>query len=232
MSKIIIIEGSDGSGKQTQATKLYEYIKKYRDNTIKITFPNYKSESSALVKMYLSGEFGDDATEINAYTSSLFFAVDRIATYIKSFKKYYLEDYIIISDRYTTSNMVHQASKLETKKEVDDYLSWLEDLEYTKMGLPRPNVVIFLNVPYEYTKKNIENRENKITGEMEKDIHEKNEEYLKKTYQNSLYVAKKMGWKIIDCIKEGKMRSIEDIHNEIILKLKGVIDGNIKGNER
>lgn len=232
MSKIIIIEGSDGSGKQTQATKLYEYIKKYRDNTIKITFPNYKSESSALVKMYLSGEFGDDATEINAYTSSLFFAVDRIATYIKNFKKYYLEDYIIISDRYTTSNMVHQASKLETKKEVDDYLSWLEDLEYTKMGLPRPNVVIFLNVPYEYTKKNIENRENKITGEMEKDIHEKNEEYLKKTYQNSLYVAKKMGWKIIDCIKEGKMRSIEDIHNEIILKLKGVIDGNIKGNER
>ena len=117
-------------------------------------------------------------------------------------------------DRYTTSNAVHQAGKLEGE-EKDKYLQWLFDYEYNLLGLPKPDFVFFLDVPTEVSRKLMENRNNKITGEQEKDIHEKNAEYLENSYKNALYVAKKCGWNVIECVKDGKLRSIEDINDEI-----------------
>lgn len=223
MGKLIIIEGSDGSGKQTQSELLYKKLFNKLNKVIKINFPNYDSDSSALVKMYLNGEFGDKPTDVNAYTSSLFFAVDRFASYKKIFEKPYKDNYIVISDRYTTSNMVHQASKIDDEKEKSEFLNWLEDLEYNKVGLPKPDIVIYLNVPYEYTEKLILNRLNKIDGKEDKDIHESNLSYLKKCNESSLNLAFDKKWTVIECVKNGEMRSIEDINEEILAKLEGIL---------
>lgn len=223
MGKLIIIEGSDGSGKQTQSELLYKKLFNKIKKVMKINFPNYESESSALVKMYLNGEFGNKPNDVNAYTSSLFFAVDRFASFKKIFEKPYNDGYVIISDRYTTSNMVHQASKIENANEKKEFLEWLEDIEYNKIGLPRPDKVIYLNVPYDYSEKLMINRLNKIDGKNNKDIHESNLTYLKKCNESSLNIAIEKKWIIIECVKDGKMREIEDINEEILAKLEGIL---------
>ena len=122
--------------------------------------------------------------------------------------------YICILDRYTTSNMIHQASKMEVE-ERDKYLEWLNDLEFNLYKIPKPDCVIFLDVPVEMSQKLMKDRNNKITGESEKDIHESDFDYLKKSYENSLYIAKKYDWQRINCIKDDNMRTIDDIHEEI-----------------
>lgn len=216
MAILISIEGTDGSGKQTQTAKLYDRLsKKYTVRTI--AFPDYKSEGSTLVKMYLRGDFGSNPKDVNAYTTSCFYALDRYSSYIMDWSKDYLNKDIIISDRYTTSNMIHQCSKIENKEEKIEFLEWIEDLEYNKLNLPKPDLVLFLNVEIDYSLNLIENRNNKMTGKSEKDIHEKDKEYLRKSYYNALEVAKIKNWKLIDCIENGKMKTIEEIH-ELIYK--------------
>ncbi|HYE83688.1 MAG TPA: thymidylate kinase [Clostridia bacterium] len=214
--KLIIIEaGSDASGKATQTKRLYTRMKGEKYNIRKVEYPNYKSNSSALVKMYLNGEFGYRPDDVNAYAASTFYSVDRYASYMKEWKRYYENGGIVLADRYTTSNMVHQASKIEDAEEWNKYLDWLWDLEFVKLGLPVPDMVIFLDVPPVISNNLMSGRNNKITGGSKKDIHENDREYLRKTYINACRIAEKYEWKRIECSANGFLRSIDDIHNEI-----------------
>lgn len=210
---LVVIEGVDGSGKQTQTQLLYNKLIKTH-NVRLLTFPVYDSESSALVKMYLGGKFGEKADDVNAYAASSFYAVDRIGSYLSDWAENYKSGDIILCDRYTTSNAVHQAAKL-SGSDKDEYLDWLFDFEYRLLGLPKPDKVVFLNVPVKVSEKLMQSRNNKITGKTEKDIHEKDSKYLKNSYENAIYVAKKCGWTIVDCVKDGKLRSAENIGEEI-----------------
>ena len=210
---LVVIEGVDGSGKQTQSQMLYDRLSE-KFEVKRLAFPNYESDTSTLVKMYLGGDFGTKPEDVNAYASSTFYAADRIGSFLKEWKVDYESGKFILCDRYTTSNAVHQAGKLEGEAR-DKYLEWLFDYEYNLLGLPKPDFVFFLDVPVEVSRKLMENRNNKITGQQEKDIHDKNSEYLEKSYNNALYVAKKCGWNVIECVKDGKLRSIEDINDEI-----------------
>lgn len=213
--KLIIIEsGSDASGKATQTKRLFERLSEENSNIRKVEYPNYDSESSALVKMYLRGDFGNNASDVDPYISSTFFAADRYASFKTEWEEFYNNGGIVIADRYTTSNMVHQASKMD-EKDRDKYLDWLVDYEFNLYKIPEPDCVIFLDVPIEFSQKLMENRKNKITGEDKKDIHESDIEYLTKSYNNALYIANKYNWKKINCVKDGNLRSIDDIHDEI-----------------
>ena len=214
MGKLIVIEGTDSSGKETQTKKLYERLLSEGKNVRKISFPNYDSPACEPVKMYLAGKFGDNASKVNPYPISTMYAIDRYASYKMDWGNFLQNGGIIITDRYTTSNMVHQASKIEDKEEKEKYLQWLEDLEYNKMELPKPDMVIFLNMPTDMAAKLMAERKNKITGEIQKDIHEKNKEYLKKSYDNACEIAKKYNWQEIKCVNK-ELKSIEDIGEEI-----------------
>ena len=208
MGKLIVIEGTDSSGKETQTKKLYERLANEVEKVRKISFPNYESPACEPVKMYLAGAFGDNALNVNPYPVSTMFAIDRYASYKMDWESFYNAGGIIVTDRYTTSNMVHQASKIENIDEKSKYLGWLEDLEYNKMGIPKPDLVIFLNMPTEMAVKLMEARKNKITGEEKKDIHEKDTSYLKKSYDNACDIAKKYNWQEIKCVENKRLKTI------------------------
>ena len=213
--RLIIIEsGSDASGKATQTKKLYEKLLKDGYNVKKVEYPNYSSESSALVKMYLRGDFGDKPSDVDPYIASTFFAADRYASFKTQWEDFYNEGGIILADRYTTSNMVHQASKMD-KEDRDKYLDWLFDFEFNMYKIPEPDCVIFLDVPVTFSKKLMENRKNKITGQSKKDIHESDIKYLEKSYNNSLDIVDKYNWNKIKCVENNNLRSIDSIHKEI-----------------
>ena len=221
MGKLIIIEGTDGSGKQTQTELIYKRLceLKGKEKIRKISFPNYESKASEPVKMYLAGEFGKRVDSVNAYAASLFYSVDRYASFKKDWEDFYNNGGIIVSDRYTTSNMVHQAPKIGNEKEREKYLEWLVDLEWEKMPIPEPDLVFFLDVPFEFSQKLMKERINKITGEEKKDIHESDKEYLKNAYNLAKELAEKYRWIIISCVKNGKLRTIEEINDEITEKI-------------
>jgi len=214
--RLFVIEsGSDGSGKKTQTDKLYHRLVSDGFRVKKIDFPRYNEESSALIKMYLRGDFGEDADDVNAYTASTFYAVDRFASFNQDWKEFYEEGGIVLADRYTTSNMVHQTSKV-AKDEQMDYLNWLFDLEFVKMGLPIPNKVYLLDVPVEVTSVLMQDRMSKMDGTSKKDIHESNMNYLKECYDTALKLADHYKWSRITCLDgEGNMRTVEDVHEEI-----------------
>lgn len=217
MGKLIVIEGLDGSGKSTQLELLPENLKKFGIDTKTVSFPNYESDSSALVKMYLSGEFGKNPEDVNAYAASCFYAVDRYASYKTDWGKYYNDGGTVVAGRYTTSNAVHQASKLSEDK-WENFLSWLYDFEYNKIGIPKPDLVIFLDMPIEVSQKLMSKRYSENGGK--KDIHERDVEYLNHCRKAALYTAEFSGWKIISCAENGEARSIGDISNDILLAAK------------
>lgn len=223
MGKLIVIEGTDSSGKETQTKKLYERLANEVEKVRKISFPNYESPACEPVKMYLAGAFGDNALNVNPYPVSTMFAIDRYASYKMDWESFYNAGGIIVTDRYTTSNMVHQASKIENIDEKSKYLGWLEDLEYNKMGIPKPDLVIFLNMPTEMAVKLMEARKNKITGEEKKDIHEKDTSYLKKSYDNACDIAKKCNWQEIKCVENKRLKTIEEIGEEIYTLVKEIL---------
>ena len=224
MGKVIVIEGTDSSGKETQTKRLFERLIEERLKVKKISFPNYESPACEPVKMYLAGEFGDKALDINPYPISTMFAIDRYASYKKEWEKFYKEDGIIVTDRYTTSNMVHQASKIQDEIQKNEYLNWLEDLEYDKIGIPKPDLVLFLNMPVDMAAKLMAERKNKITGEAKKDIHEQDINYLKKSHSNACRIAQKYNWKEIKCVDDnGRLKTIEDIGEEIYSVVKEII---------
>ena len=218
--KLFVIDGTDGSGKQTQFEKLKERLDKDGINYKVVSFPNYDSPSSSLVKMYLSGEFGKDAKKISPYIASTFYAADRYATYQTQYKEYYENGGIILADRYTTANMVHQAGKIEDKEERKKFLDWLWDFEFNLYGLPIPTEVFFLNMPVEKSLELIKNRENKFTHNIRKDIHESDKKHLEDSYKAACEVAKDYNWYEVNCIKNNEIRAIDDIHEEIYQEIK------------
>ena len=214
--KLIVIEGLDSSGKETQSNLLCKKLAENGENVLKVEFPNYKSDSSALIKMYLAGEFGENADSVNPYAASSFYAVDRFATYKKNIEEKYLSGMTVIADRYTTSNIIHQASKIKDENELEKYLAWVEDYEYTLLGLPRPDTVIFLDMPTDIALRLMKDRANKADGTKSHDIHERDAEYLRNTYNTALKMVEKLGWIRIPCSNGGKPRSIEEIHGDVI----------------
>ena len=215
--KLIVIEGLDGSGKATQAKLLASALAEKGENVKGITFPDYESDSSALVRMYLKGEFGSKPGDVNAYAASAFYAVDRYASYKKNWGELYEQGGIIVADRYATSNGIHQCSKLDESL-WDEYLRWLDDFEYTKLGIPAPDLVIYLKADTDISQKLMTGRYE--GDESKKDIHEGDLEYLKRSQKAAAYCAEKLGWKTVECVRDGQMRSIEDIHSEIMTLIK------------
>ncbi len=220
--KLIIIEAGDGSGKATQAGCLYERLENEGRQVRKIEYPNYKSASSALIKMYLNGEFGSDPDAVNPFAASAFYAVDRYASFKKEWEAFYNEGGIVVADRYTTSNMVHQAVKIADQIKREDYLDWLWDLEFVKFGLPIPDKVFFLDMPPAYSRRLLQGRPGK-TQEVAQDIHERDQEYLTRCYYNAKAVAMKYGWKIIPCVEEHLIRDVKAIHEDIFREVCSVI---------
>ena len=212
MGKLIVIEGTDGSGKSTQFRLLTERVSREGREFRKLVLPQYKEESSALIRMYLGGEFGSRPSDVNAYAASAFYAVDRYASYKKVWGEWYENGGLVLSDRYTTSNAVHQASKEPVEKQAE-YLGWLYEFEYDRLGLPKPDLVIYLDVPTAYTEQLMRSRE-AATG-THADIHEQDLDYLATCRETGRRAAHFYGWTVIDCVRDGAMRSIEDIHEEI-----------------
>ena len=224
MGYLVVIEGTDGSGKQTQAERLVLRLQMLGKKAIKFSFPNYDSPSSGPVKMYLGGEFGENDRALDAYQASALYAVDRLCTYKKDIERYYLDDYIVVLDRYVQSNMLHQAGKIADRAQVDRYLDWLDTLEFETLRLPRPNKVIFLDVPVDVSMELAKSRGDLKTGG-KKDIHEKDPEHLHRAYAAGEYVGRKYGWTRIECTKDHKMRTIEDISNDVYNSIKDDIKG-------
>jgi len=223
MGKLFVIDGTDASGKQTQLKKLQERLEKENKDYKLISFPNYDSETSSLVKMYLSGEFGENAKDVSPYIASTFFAADRYATFKKELEDYYNNGGIILADRYTTANMVHQAGKIENSKEREKFLNWLWDFEFNLYKLPVPTKVFFLNMPPKYAFELMKNRENKFTHGVQKDIHERDENHIIDSYNAACEVANKYNWVKIDCVEDEKIRTIDEIHEDIYSKVKEII---------
>ena len=212
MGKLIVIEGTDGSGKSTQSDLLAARLQREGKAFRRLRFPRYQEESSALIRMYLGGAFGEDPAAVNAYAASTFYAVDRYASYMQDWKADYEAGAVFLSDRYTTSNAVHQGSKLPEDAR-HAYLRWLQELEYEKMGLPKPDLVICLDMPTELADRLMRKRESDTNTHA--DIHEKDHEYLARCRSAALDVAKTCGWTVVSCGKDGQLRSIEEIHEEI-----------------
>lgn len=220
MGKLYVIDGTDGSGKQTQFMKLQERLTQDGIDYKVVSFPNYDSESSSLVKMYLSGKFGKNAKDVSPYIASTFYAADRYATFKTGYQEYYDNGGIILADRYTTANMVHQAGKISNPEDRDKFLKWLWDFEFNLYGLPVPTEVFFLNMPLEKSLELMKDRENKFTHDDKKDIHESDKEHLKDAYSAACEVAKKYNWYEVVCVKDDNIRTIEDIHEEIYNEIK------------
>lgn len=220
MGKLIVIEGLDGSGKSTQLELLAANLEKAGVDAKTISFPDYKEKSSTLVKMYLNGEFGNEAGDVNAYAASLFYAVDRFASFRCHWKDYYDAGGTVIAGRYVTSNAVHQTAKLPCE-EWDNYLSWLYELEYEKVGIPKPDLVIFLDMPTELSKQLLEKRYGGDEGK--KDIHERDEDYQRNCRKAAMYNVEHSGWKAVSCDKDGEVRSVEDIAADVLKLSMSVI---------
>ncbi|HHW71332.1 MAG TPA: thymidylate kinase [Clostridiales bacterium] len=212
---LIAIEGSDGSGKATQSRLLCDRLVHEGKNALKIEFPNYNCSSSSMVKMYLNGEFGNNPEDVSPYVASTFYAVDRYASYKKAWGIFYNNGGIIIADRYTPSNMIHQGAKIKDKKEKQEFLDWLLDFEFGIFGLPVPDYVFFLDMPPEYSIQLLDSRVENKDADDAKDIHEKSLEHLTSSYNNGYEIAEFYKWHIIKCVENGKLRSIDEIHNEI-----------------
>lgn len=221
--KLIVIEGTDASGKATQTEKLYKRLVEENHNIIKVEYPNYRSQTSALVKMYLNGDFGSNPGDVNAKAASILFAADRFGSYKTEWERSYKNGGIIIADRYTTSNMVHQASKIDDEEQKFLFLDWLWELEFEIFGLPVPDLVIFLDMPPDCSRRLMEDRNNKITGEGQKDIHENDFEYLVKSYKNACSIADRYGWKRVSCTNDSRIKTIDEIHEEIYSITKVVL---------
>lgn len=211
--KLIVIDGLDGSGKTTQLQKVYDTMKTLDERVIMISYPDYANESSALIKLYLNGDLAKNPQEINAYAASSFYAVDRFASFKQFWESYYNDGYTIIAGRYVSSNAIHQMVKLP-QVEWDSYLKWLDDYEYTKLCLPRPDKIIFLNLPTKIATQLIELRYN--GDQSKKDIHEMDLNYQLKCQASARYAAEVQSWFIVECSKDNAILPVEAITKQIL----------------
>lgn len=215
--KFFVIEGTDGAGKATQAQLLCNALETEGRPIMKRSFPCYGTPACAPVEMYLKGAFGPKPEDVNAYTASLFYAVDRFASYRTGWGQFLKDGGIIVADRYTTSNAVHQCSKLPSEQ-WDEYLDWLFDLEYGKLGLPAPDKVLFLSMPVEVSERLMNGRYH--GNEDKKDIHEKDVAFLQRSRAAGEYCCGRFGWNRIECARNGAPRSIEDIAAEVLAEVE------------
>ena len=214
MGKLIVIEGLDGSGKSTQAPILAEALRKRGKEVREVSFPDYQSESSALVRMYLGGEFGTRPGDVNAYAASAFYAVDRFASYKKEWKDFYeKEDSVVVATRYTSANEIHQLAKLE-RDSWEDFILWAEDFEFHKMRIPRPDMVLYLNMRYDIALSLVTGR-SESTGQ-KKDIHELDTAYMARCHEAAAYASEKLGWKNIVCYENDAPLSLDEISAKIL----------------
>lgn len=215
---LIAIDGIDGSGKETQTKLLLSSLESDGIPHKYLSFPTYREPWSDLVTLYLGGGFGDSPENVNAYAASTFFACDRYCSYMLDWKKEYDAGSVIVCNRYTTGNAVHQLSKLP-ENEWDAFLEWLEDYEYGRLGLPKPDFVIYLSLPPETALEHIRKRSEETGREM--DIHEKSAAHLEKSHRAALFAAEKLFWHTVNCSdSNGGMRTRSDIHNEITALLE------------
>ena len=221
MGKLIVFEGTDGSGKSTQFSLLTKRLQAEQVEFRTMVFPQYSEPSSALIRMYLGGEFGTKPSDVNAYAASSFYAVDRYASYKKVWGQWYEQGGLVVCDRYTTSNAVHQASK-EPEETREDFLKWLYEFEYDHLGLPRPDLTLYLDVPTDFTEQLLRHREQDTHTSA--DIHERDTQYLAACRRSGRAAAEYYGWNIISCVKNGKMRSMEDIHEEIYRHVRNCLE--------
>lgn len=220
MGKLIVIDGLDGSGKSTQLERVSEYLKREGIPYKQICFPDYDKPASTLVKMYLAGDFGTHAEDVNAYAASSFYAVERFASYKQYWEEEYTNDCVILTARYTTSNAIHQMCKLP-KEQWSEYLSWLSEYEYGRMGLPKPDLVLFLDMPLEISQELLKKRYEGDEGK--KDLHERDVQYLAQCRETALYAAEKQNWNVISCGENGKPFSLESITDRLISAIKGAL---------
>ncbi len=221
MGKLIVIEGTDGSGKSTQTELLIQRLTAQELPFKRLRFPRYSEPSSALIRMYLGGEFGSDPAAVNGFAASAFYAVDRYASYKQDWGKWYEDGGLVLSDRYTTSNAIHQSAKEKPENRVA-FLQWLGQFEYELLGLPAPDLTIYLDVPTDFTEKLMRHREQETNTQA--DIHEKDTAYLATCREAGRAAADFYGWTVIECVKDGAMRSIEDIHEEIFAHVAKLLE--------
>ena len=220
MGKLIVFEGTDGSGKATQTELLCQTLEAQGVPFRRLSFPRYQEESSALVRLYLGGAFGSHPDDVNAYAAATFYAVDRYASYQQDWGEYYRQGGLLIADRYTTSNAVHQTSKLPPEQR-QSFLDWLFHFEYDLLGLPRPTRVLYLDLPTELSEQMMRLREQ--ATHTTADVHEQDEAYLRRCRENAAFVTEYCGWTSIDCARNGVMRSREEIHAEVMDKLRDLL---------
>lgn len=215
--RIIVLEGLDGSGKSTQLELLRQRL---TGDVVYVKFPDYASDSSALVKMYLAGQFGTEPGDVNAYAASAFYAVDRYASFKTDWGKAYLNGATIICDRYTTSNAVHQASKLDADKR-GSYLDWLYEFEFDRLGIPKPDAVVFLDMPIDVSQRLMSGRYGGDEGK--KDIHERDIGYLEQCRRAALYAADRLGWSVVHCSENGEVRTRQAIADEVYAAVSRIL---------
>lgn len=220
MGKLIVLEGTDGSGKATQTARLLERLRKEGISCRTVEFPRYREESSALIRQYLRGDFGASPSDVNAYAASAFYAVDRYASYKQDWGPFYQAGGLVIADRYTTSNAVHQGGKLDPEAR-KAYFDWLFDFEFRLMELPAPDLVLYLDVPVEQTRRNMEKRRQETDASG--DIHERDQEYLRQCRASAIHAAEQFGWKTVPCVSGGVMRTVEEIHRDIFFAVKEIL---------
>ncbi len=219
--RLIVLEGTDGSGKSTQFGRLCQRLEQAEIPFQKLVFPQYQEPSSALIRMYLAGEFGTHPSDVNAYAASAFYAVDRYASYKKVWGEWYEGGGLVVADRYTTSNAVHQASKLPNE-EREAFFQWLCEFEYDKLGLPAPDQVIYLDVPTDTSVQMLRARESATNTHA--DIHEQDTDYLRICRETASQAADCLNWYRVKCVSKGEMRTIEDISEEIWTVIRPIIE--------
>lgn len=218
--KLIVLEGIDGSGKSTQFKLLTSRLSDEGIAFRRVVFPRYNETSSALLKAYLNGDFGKNPEDVSAYAASTFFFVDRYASFKTDWGGFYKNGGLIICDRYTTSNAIHQGAKLPLE-ELPPFLDWLYDFEFKLMELPRPDLVLYMDVDLDTSLSQLKARQDKTgtTG----DIHETHTDYLARCLAAGNIAADKLGWTRVRCLENGVMRAAEDIGGEIFKAVKEVL---------
>lgn len=212
MGRLLVLEGLDGSGKSTQTEQLAGRLADASVPVRRIKLPDYDSPSSSLVRLYLGGAFGEDASAVNAYAASSFYAVDRVASFLLDWKTDYEGDTLVLADRYTSSNPIYQMTKLPEEEWVT-YLAWVEEYEYDRLGLPRPDMVIFLDMPVAISQTMMTGRYE--GDESKKDVHERNVQFLEQCRKAALYTADAWHWNVVSCAEGDAPRSIDAIAKDV-----------------
>lgn len=216
MGRLLAIEGLDGSGKQTQSALLKDALAAASYKVASIDFPRYGKKSAVLCEAYLHGDLGGRADEVGAYAASTLFAVDRYASYLMEWREAYERSDFLVADRYTTSNAIHQCGKLP-RGEWEGFVSWLYDFEFGKLGLPRPDEVFYLSMPVSTSEELLAARY--AGDESKKDIHERDDFYLRLSHEAAEWCCTRLGWERVECVCGGSLRTIEEIHEEIMKKI-------------